>query len=190
LEAANVPAAFNLSRQGTGSPRPPRADPGVRLSRTGLLPKVKRCDFEGDVADAVCKGRREEFSRFPEFQDPEQRDRIADPLAEKTFKLAKLDWSAIDQKRLALYRNLLAVRRREIVPLRPHIVRGGSAIEFGPGAVQVRWQIGLDRVLALSANLSGKKVEFPESTGQTIWSEGEIDPGMGPWSVRWSVEAA
>jgi hypothetical protein len=28
--------------KGTGLPRPPRADPGVRLSRTGLLPKVER----------------------------------------------------------------------------------------------------------------------------------------------------
>ena len=27
---------------GTGLPRPPRADPGVRLSRTGLLPEVER----------------------------------------------------------------------------------------------------------------------------------------------------
>ena len=148
------------------------------------------CDFEGDLADAVRKGRREEFSRFPEFQDPEQRDRIPDPLAEKTFTSAKLDWNAIDQKRLALYQDLLAVRRQEIVPLLPHIVRGGSAIEFGPGAVQVRWQIGLDRVLALSANLSNKKVEFPAPTGHTIWSEGETDPGMGPWSVRWSLESA
>ena len=148
------------------------------------------CDFEGDLADAVRKGRREEFSRFPEFQDPEQRDRIPDPLAEKTFTSAKLDWNAIDRKRLALYQDLLAVRRQEIVPLLPHIVRGGSAIEFGPGAVQVRWQIGLDRVLALSANLSNKKVEFPAPTGHTIWSEGETDPGMGPWSVRWSLESA
>ena len=52
------------------------------------------CDFEGELADAVRRGRREEFARFPEFQDPEQRDRIPDPLAESTFTSAKLDWTA------------------------------------------------------------------------------------------------
>ena len=29
------------------------------------------CDFTGELAEAVRKGRREEFSRFPEFSDPE-----------------------------------------------------------------------------------------------------------------------
>ena len=28
------------------------------------------CDFSGELAEAVRKGRREEFSRFPEFADP------------------------------------------------------------------------------------------------------------------------
>jgi len=32
------------------------------------------CDFDGDLAEAVREGRREEFARFPEFADPEQRD--------------------------------------------------------------------------------------------------------------------
>jgi 1,4-alpha-glucan branching enzyme len=31
------------------------------------------CDFDGDLAEAVREGRREEFARFPEFADPEQR---------------------------------------------------------------------------------------------------------------------
>ena len=47
------------------------------------------CDFEGDLADAVRNGRREEFARFPEFRDPAMRERIPDPLAEATFRSAK-----------------------------------------------------------------------------------------------------
>ena len=63
------------------------------------------CDFEGELADAVREGRRAEFARFPEFQDPEQRDRIPDPQAESTFASAKLDWTAVDSRsRLAHYR--------------------------------------------------------------------------------------
>jgi maltooligosyltrehalose trehalohydrolase len=42
------------------------------------------CDFEGELADAVREGRRAEFAGFPEFHDPEQHDRIPDPLAEST----------------------------------------------------------------------------------------------------------
>ena len=37
------------------------------------------CDFDGKLAEAVRKGRREEFSRFPEFADPERVAKIPDP---------------------------------------------------------------------------------------------------------------
>ena len=84
------------------------------------------CDFEGELADAVRRGRREEFARFPEFQDPKQRDRIPDPLAESTFTSAKLDWTAVDPSRLAHYRALIAARRQYVVPLLPDIARAGT----------------------------------------------------------------
>ena len=54
------------------------------------------CDFSGELAEAVRKGRREEFSRFPEFADPERVAKIPDPSAEATFLASKLDWSRID----------------------------------------------------------------------------------------------
>ena len=150
------------------------------------------CDFEGDLADAVRKGRREEFARFPEFQDPEQRDRIPDPLAESTFTSAKLDWSAVDQSgpksHIAHYTALLATRRQHIVPLLASITHGGSATQFGPGAVEAIWQLGEGRSLKLAANLSGVHVDFPPATGQPIWSEGDTVPALGPWAVRWSLE--
>ena len=91
------------------------------------------CDFDGDLADAVREGRRSEFARFPEFQDPEQRERIPDPLAEATFASAKLDWSAIDQAHLAHYTALLAARREHIAPLLEQITHGGSGPRDRPG---------------------------------------------------------
>ena len=53
------------------------------------------CDFEPGLAEAVRRGRREEFKRFPEFQDEAARARILDPTAETTFNSAKLAWSDI-----------------------------------------------------------------------------------------------
>lgn len=147
------------------------------------------CDFEGDLADAVRKGRREEFARFPEFQDPKQRDRIPDPLADTTFTSAKLDWSHIDRNHLAHYRNLIAVRRQHVVPLLPLITSGGTATRFGNEAVQVRWQAGPD-TLVLAANLSAQRVDFPAAVGLVLWSEGDTIPALGPWSVRWTLETA
>ena len=78
------------------------------------------CDFEGDLADAVRNGRRAEFARFPEFADPQRRELIPDPGAAETFASAKLDWDARDQgehaRWLALYRELLRIRHRDIIP--------------------------------------------------------------------------
>ena len=146
------------------------------------------CDFEGDLADAVREGRRSEFARFPEFQDPAQRDRIPDPLAESTFTSAKLDWSAIDPVHLAHYTALITARRQHIVPLLRHITHGGSATELGKGAVLTRWQIDAGRSLVLAANLSAEPVDLPPASGEAIWNEGDTGPALGPWSVRWSLE--
>ena len=151
------------------------------------------CDFEGDLADAVRKGRREEFARFPEFQDPAQRDRIPDPLAESTFRSAKLDWSAIDEAHLGHYRALIAARRQHVVPLLPEIAGAGQATVVADGAVSVSWQAGANRLL-LDANLSDRPASFPPARGRTIWSEGpgggDSDANLGPWSVRWTLETA
>jgi maltooligosyltrehalose trehalohydrolase len=145
------------------------------------------CDFEGELADAVCRGRREEFARFPKFRDPKQRDRIPDPLAESTFTSAKLDWTAVDSSRFAHYRALIAARRQYVVPLLPDIARAGTYSCPGNEAVQVRWQAGA-HVLVLVANLSSHRVEFSAAHGRTIWSEGDTNGVLGPWSVRWALE--
>ncbi len=146
------------------------------------------CDFDNDLADAIRDGRRQEFARFPEFADPRQRERIPDPLAEATFRSAKLDWDLVDASHIARYRDLISVRRREIAPLLKQIKCGGESVVHGDGAVDVRWSAGLGEVLALSANLSKAHIEFPAAAGRVIWSEGDTGIVFGPWSVRWCVE--
>ncbi len=148
------------------------------------------CDFEGELAAAVGEGRRREFARFPEFADPGSVAKIPDPLAEATFLASKLDWSKVDAERLAFTRAALAARHAYVRPLIPDIARAGEASALGDRAVRVIWKAG-DRRLVLDANLSERPAAFPDASGLVFWRCAEAgDSGpLGPWSVRWSLEA-
>jgi malto-oligosyltrehalose trehalohydrolase len=157
------------------------------------------CDFGPELADAVRRGRRDEFARFPEFRDAAARDRIPDPAAEETFAAARLAWDDVLRAPhagwLDWYARVLATRHAEIVPCLQRITAGGRYEVIGDGAVVVRWPVGIaDRVLSLAANLSGVPVTgFPPASGRVLWREGEPDAGddwFGPWSVRWSLQGA
>jgi maltooligosyltrehalose trehalohydrolase len=147
------------------------------------------CDFGGRLADAVRKGRREEFSRFPEFADSECVAEIPDPSAEATFLASKLDWSRIDAGHLAFYRELLETRREYVRPLLPSIQHAGEARVLGEQAVRVSWRAG-DLRLVLDANLSTGPVASPPLGARVFWRCGDSDVGLGPWSVRWGIELA
>ena len=153
------------------------------------------CDFSGDLAAAVSKGRREEFASFPEFKDPEQRERIPDPEDPQTFRSGKLDWNEATQgahaEWIGWYRNILDIRRTRALPLLQEI--GGHAGTYqvlAPGAVVVRWHVDADTELQLEANLSDTSVSgFAEPKGMQLWQEGPPREGdlLRPWSVVWSV---
>lgn len=160
------------------------------------------CDFHGELADAVRRGRRLEFARFPQFQDEAMRERIPDPLAEGTFLSGKLEWSDLERPEHAAaharYRRLLALRREALVPLLPRI--GGHAAQYqmlGHAAVVVRWRIAPEGrfaagELSLAANLSSAPMAgFPAAAGRSVWVEGGFDEdGVAePWSVRWCLTA-
>ncbi|MGE5271707.1 MAG: malto-oligosyltrehalose trehalohydrolase [Thiohalocapsa sp.] len=154
------------------------------------------CDFGSELADAVRRGRREEFARFPQFRDPAARERIPDPTAPKTFLSAKLDWSELHDEPhagwLAWYRAVLAVRGREIVPLLADIRSGGRYEVVGDGAVIVRWEAGRHGRLVLAANLSDAGMAgFPAMSGRLLWQEGAVgeDGAFAPFAVRWSIAA-
>lgn len=153
------------------------------------------CDFHGELAEAVRKGRRAEFAKFPEFQEATTRDRIPDPQAEATFLSGKLEWADRDQPKhaawLDFYTRVLAVRRQAVVPLLPASGgHGGSFVVIGKGAVGVRWNLRQGRTLSLVANLSSVAVSgFPTVAGRTIWQEQSAPEGVvQPWFVRWSIE--
>ncbi|MBV9289503.1 MAG: malto-oligosyltrehalose trehalohydrolase [Hyphomicrobiales bacterium] len=143
------------------------------------------CDFDGELAEAVRNGRREEFARFPEFADPARAAQIPDPTAKATFLSAKLDWRGVDPERLGFTREALAARRKHVRPLLPEIGRAGDFVVRGEQAVSVAWAAGARRLI-LDANLSPARVAFPPA-GRVFWRCGEADGEFGPWSVRWTV---
>ncbi|MGI4756153.1 MAG: malto-oligosyltrehalose trehalohydrolase, partial [Janthinobacterium lividum] len=156
------------------------------------------CNFEGELGDLVRQGRREEFKNFPEFKDPEKRERIPDPQAEETFLSGKLDWAQRDQEVhaewLGWYKRVLAVRKQTIQPLMDQIGgHAGSYQVLAEGAVIVRWRVSDARSLVLQANLSDASVSgFVSGQRDVIWEEGprQADDLMRPWSVQWSFEGA
>ena len=153
------------------------------------------CDFDGDLAEAVRKGRLEEFSRFPEFRDPAMRSRIPDPLDAKTFRSAKLDWAALGvephRSEYERYRALLRIRHRDIVPFTARLGGHSSRYEvIGRGAVEVTWTASDGGILRLHANLKTEaETAFGVPEGTLLWTEGAVSAGaLGPFAVRWTLE--
>lgn len=154
------------------------------------------CDFHGELAELVRKGRRDEFASFPEFHHPEQRERIPDPQAEETFQSAKLQWLQAEEEVhaawVAWYKHILGLRRELITPLLAEIKGDAGTFDIlGQGAVVVRWKLGSGGKLVLAANLSDNSTDgFPLDCGQVFWHEGPspADSQFRPWSVRWCLD--
>jgi maltooligosyltrehalose trehalohydrolase len=145
------------------------------------------CDFKGDLADAVRKGRRSEYA----WAYAKYGDEIPDPLATSTFQSAVLDWESRNEapgkKRLALVQNLLAIRRREIVP-RLAGAAFGDAQATDNGLLTAHWRMGDGATLQLAANLSNSEItrKAGASSGTPIWG-GEDGDLIPPWSVFWRI---
>jgi len=145
------------------------------------------CDFKGDLADAVRKGRRSEYA----WAYAKYGDEIPDPLAKSTFQSAILDWEsrheAPGKKRLALVQNLLAIRRREIVP-RLAGTPFGDADAAANGLLTAHWRMGGGARLELVANLSNSEIahKISAANGTPIWG-GEACDLVPPWSVLWRI---
>jgi malto-oligosyltrehalose trehalohydrolase len=145
------------------------------------------CDFHGDLAQAVRKGRREEFkSAYAELGDD-----IPDPLSESAFRSAVLDWDARaeprGQKRLMLVRDLLKTRAKEIAP-RLATAGFGSA-RCHDHILTAAWQLDDGNDLTVLANLSFEKIPRPRvELGRPIWG-GAMPEILPPWSVHWGIGA-
>ncbi len=153
------------------------------------------CDFLGDLADAVRKGRLEQFATPEQRADPEFLAAACDPLAESTFLSAKLHWderlTGAHANWLDWYRRILQARKQSIVPLLPRLHATPGQYEVrGPRQLAVQWKF-VGGSLRMRANLSGQPTALlPRGSGRTIWFEGTEsgDDVLGPWSVHWCLD--
>jgi malto-oligosyltrehalose trehalohydrolase len=154
------------------------------------------CDLP-ELADAIREGRRQEFSRFPEFQNAAARAAIPDPNDPATFEMARLEWRELDHPEhagwLAWYRSILALRRKLTLLFREDPVRSSSTLQSSHGLC-VCWLFERDVRLCLIANLgSDEPAEIPTPAGEIVFSQGAtVDEAahamtLGPWAVVWSL---
>ena len=148
------------------APSPPLLFMGEEFGAS--TPFLFFCDFEPALAVNAREGRRSEFARFAEFSSPEAQARIPDPNREETFFRSKLDWACLQSAPhrgwLSFYRQLLALRRKEIAPRIKDVEPGKSKFEvIGSDAVRARWLLASGRALALIANFSTERLDIPEA---------------------------
>jgi maltooligosyltrehalose trehalohydrolase len=163
------------------------------------------CNFEKDLAAAVTAGRRNEFARFAKFSDPATREGIADPNAVRTFEISRLDWNTVGeplhQEWLVLYRKLLALRCRYIVPHLSLACGIKANYEARGSKLRAEWNFP-DAKLTLLANLgtdSISAVTVPDSpiiyasedvASEDVQGNQLLQPGtLPPWSVVWLLQS-
>jgi maltooligosyltrehalose trehalohydrolase len=175
------------------APSPPMLFMGEEFG--AVTPFLFFCDFSGDLAAAVTNGRRNEFARFSKFNSAAVRDSIPDPNAEDTFRQSKLDWEqladAVHQHWLTLYRELLGVRQRVIVP---HLAaKCGVRCEFSgkqERELSMDWSFDDGARLELRANLRNERIAVTQkhTGGQFYCSDPDVSSAFERgWLPGWSV---
>jgi maltooligosyltrehalose trehalohydrolase len=150
-------------------------------------------DFEDDpdLAQAVRDGRRGEFARFSAFADPETAQRIPDPTERATFERSRPDWSEMTREPhrsvLSETRQLLALRRTEIVPLLKSAYEGSRYVVSPEQTLDLTWTFETG-TLRLIANFGSGTMNAQAGAGATVlWSspdakiiDGEVQ--LSPWT--------
>lgn len=157
------------------------------------------CDLGDDLTDSVRDGRRREFASFPQFSDPEERLRIPDPTVEATFRQSALDWdnrkAGSHALALSFHRELLALRKAEIVPrLKGTPGHAGTAEVLDSGVLRASWTLGDGSRLTLVANMSDDPAAKPPAMpdGRLLYATAgadsrHLDRDLPPWTVEWFI---
>ncbi len=161
------------------APAPPMLFMGEEFG--AVTPFLFFCDFGPELAAAVTAGRRREFARFERFSDPAAQAAIPDPNAPDTFARSKLDWDCTRREPhgrwLKLYRDLLALRREQVVPRLAGMAGHAGRFEvLSDAAVLVHWRLGDGSGLTLYLNLAGTPATVAGlPAGRLLWCEPGID---------------
>ncbi|HWE71798.1 MAG TPA: malto-oligosyltrehalose trehalohydrolase [Stellaceae bacterium] len=172
------------------APSPPLLFMGEEVGAT--TPFLFFCDFAGDLANAVREGRRREFARFPAFASPDARERIPDPLLLETFTRSNIAPAVAhpDREIAALYKQLLELRRREIVPRLTGTHPTAARYRCEGRGLSVEWDLPDGTRLMLIANLAAAAAEpLAKPLGQLIWGAAPQTGPLVPWTALWSIGA-
>ncbi|MGX1185745.1 maltooligosyltrehalose trehalohydrolase [Pseudomonas sp. F-14 TE3623] len=151
----------------------------------------------GELAELVREGRRNEFAAFSAFADPHKREQIPDPNATQTFEASRPTLTTSRQSPIyALYRQLLQIRHRHIIPHLPGAQALGAQV-LAEGAVTARWRLGDGSQLRIDLNLSDAPVVHTPQADATLLFEhppqsaGLLNQGMlAPYCALVSLTAA
>ncbi|HSC84233.1 MAG TPA: malto-oligosyltrehalose trehalohydrolase, partial [Pseudomonas sp.] len=117
-------------------------------------------DHPAELGVLVREGRRNEFAEFP-LADGVRTEDIPDPNAASTYNACHVPTeahaSATQQRWNGLYRELLALRQRLIIPRLPGCRAIGAEV-LADAAVSAVWQLGDGNRLRIDINLSAVAV--------------------------------
>ncbi len=156
-------------------------------------------DLDGKLGESVRNGRHEEAERFGGFADGKTADDIPDPLSVETRRASTLDWDRRDRldgrARLDFVRELLALRRRHIIPLLPKAgANSGEVLVAEDGVIAIDWILGEKR-LELRANFSSDRrsvtavrgdilFSWPPQTHEILRKDSELPPSSIAFALR------
>jgi maltooligosyltrehalose trehalohydrolase len=199
LSALTTPEKLALAHAGLIlSPQIPMLFIGEEWSASAPFQFFVDFSEDPELSKAICEGRRREFRHFKAFADEAAAARIPDPTDEKTFLDSKIDWNEMRREPrasvLADMRNLIAIRRREIVPLIES--RYLDAIyDVADDLLKVEWRFEAGP-LGFAANFakSTRTIELP-SGARPIWQSptARLDGDgarLEPWTgMSWKTSA-
>ncbi|WP_037066631.1 malto-oligosyltrehalose trehalohydrolase [Allorhizobium undicola] len=189
-EIAPAPALSALAAIYLLAPQIPMIFMGEEWAASSPFPFF--CDMGDELNGLIREGRLKEMAGLPGFDG--DAGSLPDPITEETFLSAKLDWDErlhpAHALRLQLYKELIALRKRKIVPrlagMGGHAGRANASNEI----LHVEWWLADGSLLSLYANLTDEARLVPEAPdGDILWSNVEWNEGqMRPWMVVWALQ--
>jgi maltooligosyltrehalose trehalohydrolase len=126
-----------------------------------LAPFYFYADYQGELAEAVRRGRRAEFARFTAFAD--LADLVPDPTALATFEASRVEYvSVLNQdaatlRHSSLIRTVLTLRNTVLAP-RFDGAQSVMAEAVAETAVFAQWRLNDGRFLCIFSNLGATDV--------------------------------
>jgi malto-oligosyltrehalose trehalohydrolase len=168
------------------APSPPMLFMGEEEGAT--VPFLYFADWQGELRDAVRRGRVEEFAHFPRHAQAAREGRLPDPCSIDTFTQCRLRPGPQATGWRSVYRTLLALRAAWLQPRLPDLHADAHEAVHRGRWLQVRWFFGGAHrgVWMLQANLGPAAVAADVPRGACVHAVGAASGAtLGPWSGRW-----